>query len=75
MPRKIIRLLKPFVEFFRKEETAGVPVKKTKAQLPSLSADEQFAVDHRVNEHAPYDIGARVYALWGREYYAAQVSA
>uniref|UniRef100_F1KRF2 Tumor suppressor p53-binding protein 1 n=1 Tax=Ascaris suum TaxID=6253 RepID=F1KRF2_ASCSU len=58
-----------------KEETAGVPVKKTKAQLPSLSADEQFAVDHRVNEHAPYDIGARVYALWGREYYAAQVSA
>uniref|UniRef100_A0A915B1F4 BRCT domain-containing protein n=1 Tax=Parascaris univalens TaxID=6257 RepID=A0A915B1F4_PARUN len=58
-----------------KEETADIPVKKTKAELPSLSADEQFAVDHRVNEHAPYDIGARVYALWGREYYAAQVSA
>ncbi|KHN71758.1 Tumor suppressor p53-binding protein 1 [Toxocara canis] len=50
-------------------------IKRMKTVVPVLSVDEQFAVDHRENEHAPYEIGTRVYALWGREYYAAKVSA
>ncbi|VDK17271.1 unnamed protein product [Anisakis simplex] len=55
--------------------TEVVPKKAHTKPLPVLDIDEQFAVDHRENEHTPYEIGARVYALWGREYYAAKVSA
>ena len=41
--------------------------------VPELSSVEQFAVDHPQNMQHFLEPGARVLALWGNEYYAANV--
>ncbi|KHN84929.1 Tumor suppressor p53-binding protein 1, partial [Toxocara canis] len=55
-------------------DIADTSVKRKKLAVAIREADEQFVADHRESYFAPYNISARVYALWGRHYYAASVS-
>lgn len=40
--------------------------------VPELTAEQQLEVDHS-KEHKLLEAGARVLALWGQDYYAANI--
>ncbi|VDM44352.1 unnamed protein product [Toxocara canis] len=63
-----------FYQESRGADIADTSVKRKKLAVAIREADEQFVADHRESYFAPYNISARVYALWGRHYYAASVS-
>ncbi|CAI5438295.1 unnamed protein product [Caenorhabditis angaria] len=56
------------------ESPSSVAVKKVAIELPNLSAEEQWQVDHPEDEHEPHAPGARVYALFGKVYYPAVIA-
>jgi hypothetical protein len=51
------------------DTTAVAKPPKIQEEAPKLSAEEQVAADDESNAHFPK--GARVYAIWGKEYYSA----
>uniref|UniRef100_A0A0K0DB13 BRCT domain-containing protein n=1 Tax=Angiostrongylus cantonensis TaxID=6313 RepID=A0A0K0DB13_ANGCA len=46
---------------------------RPRIQLPELSAEDLLAVDHPRDEHAPYEPGSRVYAIFDGLFYPAIV--
>ncbi|WKX92776.1 hypothetical protein Q1695_010651 [Nippostrongylus brasiliensis] len=54
-------------------ETPAVVPKKMHVEAPQLSPDELLAVDHPQDEHAAYEPGARVYAMFDGLFYPAVV--
>lgn len=54
-------------------ETPAVPSKRSLVEVPQLGPDELLAVDHPHDEHAPYEAGARVYAMFDGLFYPAIV--
>lgn len=50
-----------------------MPSKRSLVEVPQLGPDELLAVDHPHDEHAPYEAGARVYAMFDGLFYPAIV--
>ncbi|CAB3410842.1 unnamed protein product [Caenorhabditis bovis] len=57
------------------ETTPLVAPKKATVEIPELSNEEQWKVDHPDDEHEPHAPGARVFALFGKIYYPAVIGA
>lgn len=47
--------------------------KRPHIEIPELSAEDLLAVDHPQDEHAAYEAGARVYAMFDGLFYPAVV--
>ncbi|KJH49574.1 BRCA1 protein [Dictyocaulus viviparus] len=54
-------------------QTPTLPNKRPHISLPEMSAENLLAVDHPHDEHAPYEPGARVYAMFDGLFYPAIV--
>ncbi|KAE9421300.1 hypothetical protein Angca_006533, partial [Angiostrongylus cantonensis] len=54
-------------------QTSTPSSKRPRIQLPELSAEDLLAVDHPRDEHAPYEPGSRVYAIFDGLFYPAIV--
>ncbi|RCN39196.1 BRCA1 protein [Ancylostoma caninum] len=55
------------------QQTPLVPPKRPHVEIPQLSAEDLLAVDHPQDEHAAYEAGARVYAMFDGLFYPAVV--
>ncbi|KIH65567.1 BRCA1 protein [Ancylostoma duodenale] len=55
------------------QQTPLISPKRPHVEIPQLSAEDLLAVDHPQDEHAAYEAGARVYAMFDGLFYPAVV--